>query len=66
MIALDVSKLLGLEFAEEFNTATQKKESAPTVIDRSTSTSTPHKGLSVKELDEIKCHLQDVRHGKYQ
>ena len=60
MITLDVSKLLGIEFAEEFNTATQKKESAPAVINRSTSTSTPHKGLSVKDLDEIESLLEKI------
>ena len=60
MIALDVSKLLGIEFAEEFNTATQKKESAPAIVNRSTSTEPTHKELCVKELDEIESLLEKI------
>ena len=57
---LDISELLSIELEKAFNTAIQKKESAPAVINRSTSTSTPHKGLSVKDLDEIESLLEKI------
>ena len=57
---LDFSELLSIELEKAFNTATQKKESAPAVVNRSTSIEPTHKELSVKDLDEIEALLEKI------